>query len=221
MIELFQVAYSPFCIVQSRILDYAGVDYQTVEIPYGDRSLIWELTRRRYYAVPILKSGDHVVFETDPDSQVIAKFVSHSYQLDLFPPEIEGRQYVLWEYLENQVEAVGFKLNDIHFQSFVSEKDQLDFIRHKERKFGPGCIQKWKSHWTDLSRELETVLSPLERTLEYHPFLLGEREFFVDFCLFGMLGNYLYSGHNELPLSCPALRRWYDRMKSLHKNKSL
>ncbi len=32
-----------------------------------------------------------------------------------------------------------------------------------------------------------------------HPFLLGEQPRFVDFDLYGMLGNFLYSGHYRLP----------------------
>jgi glutathione S-transferase len=43
-------------------------------------------------------------------------------------------------------------------------------------------------------------------------FLLAERPLFVDFDLAGMLGNFLYSGHYELPASHAALRGWYARL---------
>ena len=63
MIELIQVPYSPFCIVQRRILEYAGAKFKIINIPNGDRSLVWKLTRERYYQVPVLRDGKTVVFE--------------------------------------------------------------------------------------------------------------------------------------------------------------
>jgi glutathione S-transferase len=43
-------------------------------------------------------------------------------------------------------------------------------------------------------------------------FLLGERPLFVDFDLFGMLGNFLYSGHYQLPSLHARLAAWYARL---------
>ena len=75
MIELVQFPWSPFCLVQERILEYAGVRFKTINIPNGDRSLVWRWTRGRYYGVPIIRDGKTVVFETDDESQVIAKYL--------------------------------------------------------------------------------------------------------------------------------------------------
>ena len=74
--------------------------------------------------------------------------------------------------------------------------------------------------------QLEQKLLPFEEMLMYHPFLLGERPRFVDFDLYGMLGNFLYSGHYRLPRRQTRLKRWYDRMtriehKSLGREKEL
>ncbi|HEU0039026.1 MAG TPA: glutathione S-transferase N-terminal domain-containing protein, partial [Verrucomicrobiae bacterium] len=68
MIELVQFPWSPFCIVQRRILEFAGVRFKTTNIPNGDRSLVWKLTKERYYGVPIIKDGKSVVFEVSEDS---------------------------------------------------------------------------------------------------------------------------------------------------------
>jgi hypothetical protein len=37
----------------------------------------------------------------------------------------------------------------------------------------------------------------------------------VDFDLFGMLENFLFSGHYQLPKSQPYLRAWHRRMKTI------
>ena len=63
MIELIQVPWSPYCIVQRRILEYSRAKFKTINIPNGDRSLVWKLSRQRFYQVPLLKDGKSVVFE--------------------------------------------------------------------------------------------------------------------------------------------------------------
>ena len=54
---------------------------------------------------------------------------------------------------------------------------------------------------------LEQKLVPFEEMLMHKPFLLDERPRFVDFDLFGMLGNFLYSGHYRLPAAHTQLKR--------------
>jgi glutathione S-transferase len=46
-------------------------------------------------------------------------------------------------------------------------------------------------------------------------FLVGERPRFVDFDLYGMLANFLYSSHYKLPARHTRLKEWYARMTTL------
>jgi glutathione S-transferase len=212
MIELIQFPWSPFCIVQRRILEFSGFRFRITNIPNGDRSLVWKLSRQRYYGVPIIRDGSSVIFEVGEESQVIAKYLDSKLQLGLFPWAIEGVQSILWRYIEGEIESVGFKLNDIYWQEMVPSSDQLRFLRHKERKFGRGCLSQWKNQKKDLLEQLEHRLIPFEEMLLYKPYLLDERPRFVDFDLFGMLANFLYSGHYRLPAAHNRLKNWYARM---------
>jgi len=215
MIELVQFPWSPFCIVQRRILEYARANFSIVNIPNGDRSLVWRLTRRRYYGVPIIRDGKTVVFETDDRSQVIAKYLDDKFQLGLFPRDLEGVQSLLWRYLEDEVEGFGFRLNDIYWRELVPQSDQLRFLRHKERKFGRGCLDQWRAQQKGLLAGLRQALIPCEQMLVGHRFLLSERPHFVDFDLYGMLTNFLYSGHYRLPAAHNRLKEWHERMTTL------
>lgn len=215
MIELVQFPWSPFCIAQRRILEFAGARFKVVNIPNGDRSLVWRWTRQRYYQVPILKEGRTVVFETGDDSQVIAKYLDDRFKLGLFPREWEGVQAILWRYIENEIEDVAFKLNDIYYQEMVPVSERLRFIRHKERKFGRGCLDQWRQQQKRLLEELTRVLLPFEEMLVDKPFLLEARPRFVDFDLFGMLGNFLYSGRYGLPSLYNQLKLWHQRIATV------
>lgn len=215
MIELILVPWSPYCLVQQRILEASGVPHKITVIPPNDRSLVWKLSRQRYYAVPILRDGRTVIFETDDNSQVIAKYLESKFNLGLFPRQWDGLQRILWRYIENDIEALTFKLNDAHFRQFVAPADQLAYIRHKERKFGRGCLDAWRANHKSLQAELTALLLPFEQMLGTRRFLLDERPRFVDFDLWGMLANFLYSGRYSLPAIHPKLRAWHGRMSRL------
>jgi len=129
MIELIQFPWSPFCIVQRRILEFSGVKFKITNVPNGERSLVWRLSRQRYYAVPIIRDGKSVIFELAEDSQVIAKYIDSKLKLALFPWELEGVQSILWRYIENDIEGIGFKLNDIFWKEMVPAADRLRSVR--------------------------------------------------------------------------------------------
>jgi glutathione S-transferase len=217
MIELVQFPWSPFCIVQRKILEVSGARFKIINVPNTDRALVWKLTRQRYYSVPIIKDGREVVFETDEHSQVIANYLDSKFSLGLFPADWEGVQDILWRFIENDIEGPCFKLNDIYFEEFVPAAERLLFLRHKERKFGRGCIDHWRGQRDGLIAELTQRLELFERALATRPYLLDARPRFVDFDLFGMLENFLYSGHYQLPGALNHLRDWHVRMSALGK----
>ena len=220
MIELIQFPWSPYCIVQRCILEFAGARFKIINIPNQNRSLVWKLTKQRYYGVPIVRDGKAVVFELNDDSQVIAKYLDAKFQLGLFPFELEGVQSILWRCLENEIEEATFRLNDIYWQENVPPAEQLDFLRFKERKFGRGCIDQWRKQQSEWLKRLEQDLVPFEEMAAHHPFLLGDHPRFVDFDLFGMLENYLYSGYYKLPPAHNHLKDWHRRMSKLTRKKT-
>jgi glutathione S-transferase len=215
MVELIQFPWSPYCIVQRRILEFAGQPFKLTNIPNSDRSLVWRLTRQRYYGVPIIKDRGKVVFETDNDSQVIAKYLDFKFRLGLFLWEHEGVQSLLWRNIENEIEDVGFRLNDIYWKEMVPRAEQLPFLRHKERKFGRGCLEQWARQQKPLLAQLAARLVPYDEMLMSRDFLLDDRPRFVDFDLFGILENFLYSGHYRLPAVHARLARWHRRMQKI------
>jgi len=217
MIELIQFSWSPFCLVQKRILDYSGVRFKITNIPSQDRALVWRLTRQRYYGVPILRDGRTVVFETDEDSQVIAKYLDGKLQLDLFPKHFHGVDRVLWRCIEDQVEGACFRLNDAYWQEFVPKADQLRYLRHKERKFGRGCLDQWRAQQAQWLQTLTEKLTPFECMLAGRPFLLRAEPHFIDFDLWGMLACFLQSGHYQMPAVHTCLQEWHRRMSHLKK----
>lgn len=219
MIELIQFPWSPYCLVQRRILQYGRVPHRVTNIRPSDRSRIWRLTRQRYYYVPVLRDGRETIFETDDYSQVIAKYLDSKFQLGLFPRLWDGLQRIVWRYIEGEIEDVTFKLNDIYYTEFVPAAERLPYLRHKERKFGRGCIDRWRAEQPALLETLTRRLMPFEQMLADKDYLLEGQPRFVDFDLWGMLANFFYSGHYTWPKPLSELPQWYARMNRARRDK--
>jgi glutathione S-transferase len=215
MIELIQFPWSSFCLVQRRILEFSGAPFKIINVPNQERSLVWKLTKQRYYGVPIIRDGKNVIFEINDDSQVIAKYLDAKLSLGLFPEKWSDIQSILWHYVENEIEGATFRLNDIYYKENVPPAEQLQFLRFKERKFGRGCIEQWRKDLKSWLKQLEARLLPFEMMLTHQPFLLEDRPRFLDFDLYGMLENFLYSGHHQLPKRHKLIRQWHRRMGQL------
>ena len=215
MLELIQFPWSPFCLPVRRILEFSGVKFKITNVPPQERGRVWKLTKQKYYGVPVVRDGSNVIFDDTDDQQIVAKYLDAKLELGLFPAEREGVQSLLWRHIESEVEGAAFRLNDSRYREFVKPAEQLQYLRFKERKFGRGCIDQWRKDQNVWLKKLEASLVPYEQMLAHSEFLLGDRPLFVDFELFGMLENFLFSGHYQLPPAQPHLRRWHRRLAGL------
>jgi len=217
MIELIQFPFSPYCIPTRRILEFSGVKFKIINVPPQERSLVWKLTKQQYYGVPVIRDGAKIIFDDTDDQQIVAKYLDQKLKLGLFPAAQEGVQSILWRTIDGEIEGATFRLNDIYYRENTPPSDHLQYLRFKERKFGRGCIDQWRAQKGDWLKKLEHSLVPFEQMLAHSEFLLANRPLFVDFDLFGMLENFLYSGHYSLPKSQPHLRKWHRRMKTVRR----
>lgn len=213
--KLYQHPVSPFCIAVNTILKWGKISHEIVNIPYSDRRIIVEKTQGQYYKVPVLEDGDQVLWDRTDFGQEVARHLDRKFNLGLFPSNLEGIQTILSRYIENDLESVGFRLNDIHYLSWLPDQyDRVMFLRHKERKFGAGCVELWAQQKERLQGELEALLAPVDQMLQASPFLVDRQPRFVDFDLVGILGNYTFSGHNALPGRFKATARWREAIES-------
>jgi len=215
MIELIQFPWSPFCLPTRRILEFSGAKFKTTNVPPQSRERVWKLTKQKYYGVPVIRDGAKIIFDDTDDQQIVAKYLDAKLKLGLFPANREGVQSLLWRHIESEVEGATFRLNDSRYRDFVKPAEQLQYLRFKERKFGRGCIEQWRADEKIWLKKLAAALAPYEQMLAHSEFLLGERPLFVDFDLFGMLENFLFSGHYTLPKPQPNLREWHRCMKTI------
>jgi len=94
---------------------------------------------------------------------------------------------------------------------FPRDKEGTTLTRFKERKFGKGCVTQWARDRSKLNRQFADLLKPIDNMLAESEYLVTERPLFVDYDLYGIVENYLYSGKTKLP-PLKQLRRWHNAM---------
>jgi glutathione S-transferase len=217
-LTVYQLEHSPYCIPITRALAALGVPFATRNVSNADRREIIELTGGAYYQVPVISHGGEVIFESSPFSIDLARNVDRAFGGGrLFPPYWEGLQRIVIPYIEDNVESITFKLVDpLYLRDIEDPVERAMVRRHKERKFGPGCEERWQQERPALQAEAERLLSPFDLALTNKPYLFDDKPIFSDFALFGVLGNLTYRQYNSLPASQKNLADWFERMRTFH-----
>lgn len=214
--KIYQFTQSPFCIAVIQALRAGGIEPELVHVPNADRSELIRLTNGAYYQVPVLVDGERLVYESGADSQDVAAYLDEHYLGGrLFPAPTRGWQWIVNRYLEHEVEDVTFKVCDAAVIPAISDVvERTLIIRHKERKFGPGCVERWGQERASLLAEATRLLFPFEQSLAPGgPFLFGTAPVYSDFLLFGLLGNLTFRNAAPFPAGLLALKTWYDRLR--------
>lgn len=213
---LYELPHSPYCLPIKRILEALRQPFAVEDVPNWDRRKVIELTAGAYYQVPVLVHEGRVVFESGPDTNDVARYLDHTFAGGrLFPAAVAGVQDVLIRYLDDEVEGATFRCCDAFYVDSIPDLvGRVMVLRHKERKFGRGCVAQWRSQLESLRAGAAEHFARFEAMLGQHPFLLGNQPVYADFLLWGIVKNYTWNGWNELPSSMPALRDWVERVGS-------
>lgn len=213
MLRLIQFPWSPFCITIRHILKHHRIPFTLRNIAFHDRAPVITATKGAGYTVPCLVDGKRGICDVTEWGQEVARYVDRRYRLGLFPQRLEGLQLILSRYIEQELETVGFKVNDTYVIPKRPLVERTMLIRHKERKFGKGCVREWTAQRRSLCAEFTELLEPIDNMLAASPFLLADRPLFVDYNLYGILGNYLFNKKTALP-DLTHVRRWHRTMKT-------
>lgn len=217
-VQIYQLPHSPYCLPITRALEALGVAFDVVNVSNADRSEIIRLTNGAYYQVPVLVHDGKLVFdgsEGSADGLDVARYVDRTWaQGRLFPAALAGMQSLLVPHIEGEVEGATFKLADIHYVPTLTDLvERTMVIRHKERRFGRGCVDQWRANYEPMYAHATELLRPFDAMVAGQPFLLGAQPVYTDFALYGVLANLTYNDWNPFP-PLPRLAEWFGRMKA-------
>jgi len=182
VIRLYRFDYSPFVRKVQIVLDLIGAEYQAVDVPYGDRTELAELTGG-YIQVPVLAADGEVI----TDSRNICRWlVSRDSGRWLVPPELAGAIWAFADWCDGPFEDAMFRIATPRIaRRFARLSDRAMFTFIKERKYGAGCVAQWEREHEVLIGKAATLLEPTLQTLERQAFVFGGEPTLADAALYG------------------------------------
>ena len=215
-LRLYQYEYSPYCIPIEVALRHSGIAYDIVNLHVGDPTPVIQLTKGEYYQVPVIEDlfNKEVIFDKTGDE--VPRYIDNLAPLmRLFPAEVDGLHRIFLHYIENECESRGFKVCDAYWEKWIKNDIERGLMRrHKERKFGVGCLDEWLRDIDTLIDSFHQCIQPFERVLADQPFLTGAKPVYADYALCGVIGNFLFPGVTSLPENCLMLEAWYTKMRA-------
>jgi glutathione S-transferase len=214
-LTVYHMPHSPYCIPITRALEALHVEFEVINVTPHTREEVIRRSDGQFYQVPMLDHDGKLVMESSSDSIDIARYVDTTFARGrLFPKAIEVAHLPLVERIENEFEVAGFVLLDpFYLDCYKDVLVKTQLVRHKERRFGVGCVERWRHDHDALFEEFIRLLAPSERSLSEQRFLFGDVPVYADFALFGVLENVTYKGYNQLPDSLPNLLRWREVLR--------
>jgi SAM-dependent methyltransferase len=216
-IRLYQYEHSPYCIPIRMILEHAEIPFEVVNLHVCEPSPVVVLTHGNGYEVPVIEDllSSEAIYEKREGSQEIARYLATLGQWDLFPENRKGLSEIITRYIEQDVEAFGFKVCDALYDRWIKSDMERGLLRrHKERKFGRGCLEGWRRDLDQLLEGFNDRLRPLNHMVGQTAFLLGDEPTFPDYALCGVIANFLYPGNTSLSNEFAHLQVWHKRMLS-------
>lgn len=181
--KLYRFPYSPYARKVQMVLELAGIAHEVVEVPYGDREELAQLTGGYLY-VPVLVDDDGTVVR---ESRAICeRLVERPQARHLVPPALEAAVWAYSDFVEGPVEDVLFRIAapDVR-DAWPTAWERALYTLIKERRYGAGCVEDWRATRPALIERARGVLAPTRRTLERQPFVLGDALTLADVTLYG------------------------------------
>ena len=207
MILVYDEPYSPYCAKIRKILEYKGLRYRTVYVPYHDKVRLLKETRQDY--VPFLRDGRKGVSWT----QAVDYLEKKVPRPTVYPESSRGPVKILeaWEYdwFEDRIWPFVAAFLERTFRDPV---ERWNFAESWDRPYGTfDEIRKDpKAAWAPL----DPTFRLLEDSLRGRHYLVAEAPTAFDFAIFGDLHAMEYA-NVPIPTAYRKLRSWYQRVKAL------
>ncbi len=211
--RLYQFTAGPFCAKVRKLLEYKGLEFETVEVDYLQRQELLLASGQITVPALTLASG-----ETVADSERIAMRLEElAPEPTLFPPGARGLHLALARYIDHEV---GDALSRAAIPDAIAHyrrqgPDREAFWRLiRERKHGAGFCDRMVREQEANRARAALALAPFEEQLAAGAFIAG-RIGLADFCLYGQLYYFAFTGELKIPPSMPNLRAFFARVDRL------
>ena len=207
MIVLYDEDYSPYCGKIRKLMEYKGLRYRTIPVPYHDKRRLLKETGQDY--VPFLRDGTKGV----PWTRAVDHLERIRPEPTAYPDGLRAACKILeaWEYDWFEDRFWGLVAPFLE-RTFTDEVERWNFTETWERAYGP--FEPVRKDPSPVWESLSPSLSMLESCLRGRDFLLADAPSAFDFAIYGDV-HAAEVARVRLPATYPRLRSWYRRVDAL------
>jgi glutathione S-transferase len=210
--KLYRFPHSPFARKVQTVLDLLRLEYEVVDVRYGERNELAELTGGYVY-VPVLVDGSQVLTESRDICRYLVEQKGGEW---LVPSPLEGPIWAYCDFADGPLEDLTFRIASPDTRPhWPTPSDRALYTMNKERKFGAGCIEQWLRDRDQLFARAQRLLAPTESTLRKQPFVFGDKPCLADAALHGHSLMLRHANPELLPRLSHALSEHAARMEAL------
>ena len=205
---LYQFSYSMSCEKVRRVLKQKGVEWDTVEVGWFDRSPVKELTNQ--HLVPVFKHGDKVL---GPASIEVIDYIEDTFDgPTVYPGNSRGISHILNEYDEKVLFGMGCQ---VFFPAAASVMSNADFDADVKRLMGKTPEELW-ADLPNVAEQYKAHLTNWNDHLANSPWFAGNELSAADHIIYS---NFWFATNNpkfaemEAGMGFKHLDAWFAKMK--------
>jgi glutathione S-transferase len=207
-VKLYSLAPSHYCEKARKILEYKGIPFKLVNVPYGNHQAVLKASGQDYVPYVEVPGQKGVLWpeiadwaeKTKPDPT-------------LYPNGTRARARVFEHWAHNVVEEAVWRyvVADVP-KTFKDDQERWIFVELQERKRGP--LELMAARKSEFLGGMKEVLALAEDLLGNNDFLFGDAPSLADFALYGAMHPLKLTG-NKIPGEFEGLRSWHKRVDGL------
>ena len=210
MIKLYRFPYSCYALKVQYLLDKLKLKYDVINVPYGDRTELVEVTGGRV-VVPAIAHDGHIVVESRTICEYLLGLIDH----ELVPTAKAATIWAYADWCDSILEDVLFRLATPGIaDKFPTPFERALFVFIKERKFGTGCVEAWQKTQPDLINNAKVLLGKTLESIAVNGYVAGETVSYADVTLLGHLAMVEYANPQLLSAISEELPRYMARVRA-------
>jgi glutathione S-transferase len=212
--KLYRLRYSPYARKVQMLLDLLRRPYELVEVRYGERRELAEVTGGYVYVPVLVDDAGKVIVESRRIAEHLLEDGDAATRMT--PKPLAGPIWAYADYCDGPLEDILFRISSPYVKDAWQDPwERALYVLTKERKFGAGCVEEWRRNREQLMGRARSLLAPSIETLREVPFLFGERPTLADCALYGNLAMLYEADPGLVPEVAPELEAYRLRLAAL------
>lgn len=206
-LTLYQFTYSPFAAKVRVCLGLKQLACELINVPYLQRAELVKVSGGIH--VPVLVDGANVISDS-------ARIVDHLEERGGIGLRVNPLSVALEQWADEYFQEIAFRLACPGLEDVLGaqqgDEARLMFRLVKERRYGAGCVAKWREEDALHSKKTREALQPIVNAVKLHRYVFGVPSA-ADAAVVGQLFMVETAKPGWVKQNAPELSDWFEQLR--------